>query len=149
MDGITSDKVRASRNCERTRRACSERAAHPELQIAMDASAKAATDRIDTCVGLTVALTRAGCGARARGRCRVQRLVGQRGWRYSTPVRLAIELPPAQADRLRAEAERLGLSAEELARAALNDLLSAPDPEFQDAARRVVCKNQDLYKRLA
>jgi len=49
VDGITSDKVRASRNCERTRRACSERAAHPELQIAMNASAKAATDRIDTC----------------------------------------------------------------------------------------------------
>jgi len=84
-----------------------------------------------------------------RGRRRVQRLVSQRGWGYSTPMRLAIELPPAQADKLRAEAERLGLSAEELARAALTDLLSTPDPEFQDVARRVVTKNQDLYKRLA
>lgn len=64
-------------------------------------------------------------------------------------MKLAIELPPAQADKLRAEAERLGLSAEELARAALNDLLSTPDPEFQDVARRVVIKNQELYKRLA
>jgi hypothetical protein len=64
-------------------------------------------------------------------------------------MKLAIELPPAQADKLRAEAERLGLSAEELARAALNDLLSTPDLEFQDVARRVVTKNQELYKRLA
>jgi hypothetical protein len=64
-------------------------------------------------------------------------------------MRLAIELPPAQADKLRAEAERLGLAPEELARAALSDLLSTPDPEFQDVARRVVTKNKDLYKRLA
>jgi hypothetical protein len=64
-------------------------------------------------------------------------------------MKLAIELPPAQADKLRAEAERLGLTPEGLARAALNDLLSTPDPEFQDVARRVVTKNKDLYKRLA
>ena len=64
-------------------------------------------------------------------------------------MKLAIELPPAQADKLRTEAERLGLAPEELARAALNDLLSTPDPEFQDVARRVVTKNKDLYKRLA
>jgi hypothetical protein len=64
-------------------------------------------------------------------------------------MKLAIELPPAQADKLRAEAERLGLAPEELARAALNDLLSTPDPEFHDVARRVVTKNRDLYKRLA
>jgi hypothetical protein len=64
-------------------------------------------------------------------------------------MKLAIELPLAQAEKLRAEAERLGLAPEELARAALSDLLSTPDPEFQDVARRVVAKNQDLYKRLA
>jgi hypothetical protein len=64
-------------------------------------------------------------------------------------MNFAIELPPAQADRLRAEAKRLGLSPEDLARAALTDLLSTPDAEFQDVARRVLTKNQDLYKRLA
>jgi len=64
-------------------------------------------------------------------------------------MKLAIELPAAQADRLRTEAERLGLSPEDLARAALSDLLSTPDAEFQDAARRILAKNQDLYKRLA
>ena len=64
-------------------------------------------------------------------------------------MKLAIELPDAQADRLRAEAQRLGLSPEDLARAALSDLLSTPDAEFESAARRVLAKNQDLYKRLA
>jgi hypothetical protein len=64
-------------------------------------------------------------------------------------MKLAIELPPVQADKLRAEAARLGLSPEDLARAALSDLLSTPDTEFQDAARRVLAKNRDLYKRLA
>ena len=64
-------------------------------------------------------------------------------------MKLAIELPPAQADKLRAEATRLGLSPEDLARAAVSDLLSTPGAEFQDVARRVLAKNQDLYKRLA
>lgn len=64
-------------------------------------------------------------------------------------MKLAIELPPAQADKLRAEAKRLGLSPEDLARAAVSDLLSTPDAEFEVVARRVLSKNQDLYKRLA
>jgi hypothetical protein len=76
-------------------------------------------------------------------------LVASRGSRYSTAMKLAIELPPAQADRLRAEAERLGLSPEDLARAALSDLLATPDAEFQQVAERVLAKNRELYKRLA
>jgi hypothetical protein len=64
-------------------------------------------------------------------------------------MKLAIELPPAQADKLRAEADRLGLSVEELAQAAVTDLLSTPDPEFQAVARQIVAKNRELYKRLA
>jgi hypothetical protein len=62
-------------------------------------------------------------------------------------MRLAIELPPAQV-KLRGEAERLGLAPAELARAALSELLSAPDAEFENVVRRVVAKNKDLYKRL-
>jgi hypothetical protein len=64
-------------------------------------------------------------------------------------MKLAVELPPAEADRLRAEAERLGVSPEALARAAVSDLLSTPDPAFETAARRVLAKNRELYKRLA
>ena len=64
-------------------------------------------------------------------------------------MKLAIELPPAQADKLRTEAQRLGLSVEDLARAALADLLSTPDAEFQEVANRILTKNRELYKRLA
>ena len=64
-------------------------------------------------------------------------------------MRLAIELPPAQAGRLREEATRLGISPEDYARAALADLLSGTSAEFRAAAERVLRKNEELYKRLA
>jgi len=64
-------------------------------------------------------------------------------------MRLTIEISPAQAERLRQEAERLGLAPEELARAAITDLLATPDQEFARAADRVLRKNEELYRRLA
>jgi hypothetical protein len=64
-------------------------------------------------------------------------------------MKVAIELPPTQAAQLEAEAQRLGVSAEELARAAVTDLLAAPDAAFQEAAARVLAKNLELYRRLA
>jgi predicted transcriptional regulator len=64
-------------------------------------------------------------------------------------MKLTIDLSPAQAERLSQEAERLGLAPEELARAAITDLLTTPDEEFKRAADRVVRKNEELYRRLA
>jgi len=64
-------------------------------------------------------------------------------------MKLSIDLSPAQADRLRIEAERLGLSPEDLARAAITDLLAATGEDFKAAADRVLKKNQELYRRLA
>ena len=64
-------------------------------------------------------------------------------------MKLTIDLSPAQAERLRQEAERLGLAPEELARAAITDLLATPDEEFGRAADRVLRKNEELYRRLA
>lgn len=64
-------------------------------------------------------------------------------------MKLTIDLSPAQAERLSQEAERLGLAPEELARAAITDLLATPDEEFTRAADRVVRKNEELYRRLA
>ena len=69
--------------------------------------------------------------------------------RYSTSMKLTIDLSPAQAERLRHEAERLGLTPENLARAAIADLLATPDDEFRAAAERVLRKNEELYRRLA
>ncbi|HEX7215955.1 MAG TPA: DNA-binding protein [Methylomirabilota bacterium] len=64
-------------------------------------------------------------------------------------MKLSIDLSPAQADRLRIEAERLGLTPEDLARAAITDLLAATGEDFKAAADRVLKKNQELYRRLA
>lgn len=64
-------------------------------------------------------------------------------------MKVAIELPAAQATQLANEAKRLGVSVEELARAAVTDLLAAPDAAFQDAAKRILAQNLELYRRLA
>ena len=64
-------------------------------------------------------------------------------------MKLTIDLSSAQTERLRQEAERLGLVPEELARAAIADLLATPDAEFKRAADRVLRKNEELYRRLA
>jgi hypothetical protein len=64
-------------------------------------------------------------------------------------MKVAFELPAAQAERLRREAERLGVSPSDLARAALTDLLADRDEDFRAAAERVLRKNAELYRRLA
>jgi antitoxin FitA len=69
--------------------------------------------------------------------------------RYHAPMRVAIELTEAQADELRARAKRLGLAPEELASAAVAELLSEPESDFEQAARNVLSKNAELYRRLA
>jgi hypothetical protein len=64
-------------------------------------------------------------------------------------MKLSIDLSSAQADRLRLEAERLGLTPEELVRAAVADLLANAGEDFKAAAERVLRKNEELYRRLA
>ena len=64
-------------------------------------------------------------------------------------MKVAIELSQPQADRLREEATRLGVAPEELARAAVADLLSAQREDFRTAADYVLRKNEELYRRLA
>ncbi|MBS3966353.1 MAG: hypothetical protein KGZ60_03725 [Truepera sp.] len=64
-------------------------------------------------------------------------------------MRLTIDLSPTQAERLRHQAELLGIAPEDLARAALSDLLATRDKDFQAAAARVLRKNEELYRRLA
>jgi ABC-type Zn uptake system ZnuABC Zn-binding protein ZnuA len=64
-------------------------------------------------------------------------------------MKLSIDLSPAQAERLRLEAERLGLTPEDLAKAAVADLLATTGDDFRTAADRVLKKNEELYRRLA
>jgi len=64
-------------------------------------------------------------------------------------MKLAIELSDQQAERLREEASRLGVEPGQLALAAVADLIAAEGPDFDSAARRVLKKNRELYRRLA
>ena len=64
-------------------------------------------------------------------------------------MKVAIELTAGQAALLRQQAARLGVPAEELARAAVVDLLTSRAEDFSAAAEHVVRKNAELYKRLA
>ena len=64
-------------------------------------------------------------------------------------MNVAFELQAAQAEKLRREAERLGVSPSDLAKAAVADLLADRDADFRAAADRVMKKNAELYRRLA
>ena len=64
-------------------------------------------------------------------------------------VTLAIQLPEAQATELASLAARLGVTAEELAAAQILDLVARADPRYDQAARYVLEKNRELYRRLA
>lgn len=64
-------------------------------------------------------------------------------------MKLSIDLNDAQIGLLRQAAAKLGVPVEDLARAAVSDLLVGEDDEFTDVARRVLEKNEELYKRLS
>ncbi len=64
-------------------------------------------------------------------------------------MKLAIELSDQQMMHLREQADRPGLEPQQLALAAVADLLAAEGSDFESAAQRVLEKNRELYRRLA
>ena len=64
-------------------------------------------------------------------------------------MKLSIDLNDVQIGLLRQAAAKLGVPVEDLARAAVSDLLIGEDDEFTEVARRVLEKNKELYKRLS
>jgi len=62
---------------------------------------------------------------------------------------ITVKIDDAKAAVLRQKATEYGLAPEQFVSASIEDLLSQPDPEFDDAARRVLSKNEELYRRLA
>lgn len=64
-------------------------------------------------------------------------------------MRLSFELTEAQQGQLNAIAQRLNVSADALAAAALCDLLDRREAAYETAAAHVVEKNAELYRRLA
>jgi hypothetical protein len=71
------------------------------------------------------------------------------GKRVEASMAIRIELSVDQAQSLSEAAARLQVSEEELAAAAVRDLLAHQSAEFDAAAQRVLDKNQVLYQRLA
>jgi hypothetical protein len=72
-----------------------------------------------------------------------------RGLGYLPAMRLSVELSQAQQQHLADLAGRLQVSPEALAAAALRDLLTRRETDFEAAATRVLEKNAELYRRLA
>ena len=64
-------------------------------------------------------------------------------------MKITIELDPVLAERLRAYAAMVGVPAEELARAAVADLIGHESNDFEAVASRVLEKNRELYRRLS
>jgi predicted transcriptional regulator len=63
--------------------------------------------------------------------------------------KLSLELPDETVAKLSRLAERLGTPMESLASASVVDLVSRPDEQFSEIVRKVLAKNQELYRRLA
>lgn len=62
---------------------------------------------------------------------------------------ILLELDEEQSQRLERVARELEVDANELAKAAINDLVSRPADDFDRAVRYVLDKNGELYRRLA
>lgn len=62
---------------------------------------------------------------------------------------IVLQLDEEQSRRLEAKATELKVDPQELAKAAINDLVSRPAADFERAARSVLEKNQELYRRLS
>ena len=62
---------------------------------------------------------------------------------------ITVQIEEAKAQALREKAKRYGLKPEQLLTASLEDLIGQPDNDFDEATRRVLSKNKELYRRLA
>ena len=62
---------------------------------------------------------------------------------------ITVQIEEAKAEALRKKADRFGLAPEQFLTASVEDLIGQPDPDFDEAARRILSKNQELYQRLA
>jgi hypothetical protein len=64
-------------------------------------------------------------------------------------MKFSVEITGTQENQLAEAARRLNVPPEELALAAVRDLLAQKEADFERAASRVLEKNKELYRRLA
>jgi hypothetical protein len=64
-------------------------------------------------------------------------------------MKITVDVPPGLEAQLGEVAARLNVSVDDLASAAVRDLLMRPNEDFERVATRVLEKNRELYRRLA
>ncbi len=64
-------------------------------------------------------------------------------------TRIIVEIDDNKAAILEDKAKKFGLLPEQFVTASIEDLISQPDPDLEAAMRKVLSKNQELYKRMA
>ena len=64
-------------------------------------------------------------------------------------IRITVETDENKAAILADKAKRFGRLPEQLVSASIKDLFSRPEPDFEEAMRRVLGKNRELHERLA
>lgn len=64
-------------------------------------------------------------------------------------MKITLDVPPNVESQLGDIAARLNVSVNDLAEAAVRDLVARPAEEFERIASRVLDKNRELYRRLA
>jgi len=64
-------------------------------------------------------------------------------------TRFIVEIDDNKAAILEDKAKKFGLLPEQFVSASIEDLISQPEPDFEEAMRKVLDKNRELYERLA
>ena len=64
-------------------------------------------------------------------------------------MKISVDLSKNEVDRLEKTAKRLGVPPEDLARAAMADVLGHPQEDFQRVVEQILEKNKELYRRLS
>jgi hypothetical protein len=64
-------------------------------------------------------------------------------------AKIIVEIDDSRAEILREKAKQFGLLPDQLVTASIEDLISRPESDFEEAMRNVMDKNKELYKRLA
>ena len=62
---------------------------------------------------------------------------------------ITVQLDDSKIVLLREKAQKYGLRLDQFVAASIEDLITQPEPEFDEAVRRVLSKNKELYERLA
>ena len=64
-------------------------------------------------------------------------------------ARIIVEIDDSKAQILTEKAKRFGLLPDQLVTASIEALISQTESDFDEAMRKVMNKNKELYKRLA